>query len=190
MSGKENAEEIELKRTTIHDDVIVFERLYDRYGSTLEWFLSHYDNHGMLPEDFIQEVFTRFWQQRKNFQNQSRFQAYLFGIARLTVKEEMRRSRKVPTSDLDENMGIDRDSHNDLSQPEEDLFVKELRGILDRVRASWTMKEFQALEISHDDVPPHEASQILGCSHEAYRSRLKRARKRSQELINPALIGE
>jgi len=178
-----------LMRKLTEDDHDAFERLYDKYGSIIEQILENYNNHNMPPEDLIQEVFTRLWQQRMNFRGESRFLTYLYGIAKHTVSEEIRRSRKIVKRDLRARSDGNMCSYNDLSQPEVELFVQELRIILNEARAKLTAKERQALEVFHvGDVPLSQASHKLGCSHEALRSRLKRARKRSRELLDPDLM--
>ena len=161
-----------------------FERLYNKYGPILEQILAGYHHHPMSSEDFIQEVFTRLWQQRRNFRGESRFLTYLYGIAKHTVNEEIKRSGKMMARCLKEEMCVDRDSHHDLSQPEAEFFLKELTVVFDDARAKLSKRERQVLDISQaGDVPAREASQMMGCSHEAFRSRLRRARKRSQEFL-------
>jgi RNA polymerase sigma-70 factor (ECF subfamily) len=184
-------ESIRLMRKITEDDPEAFERLYDKYGSLLEQILAGYDNHHMSTEDFIQEVFTRLWQQRKNFRGQSHILTYLLGIARNTVNEEIRRSGKMTVRNLKEEMYTNMDSHHDLTQPEAELFLKELTTVLEKIRACLTAKQRQALDISQkSDGPLCQVSKRLCCSHEAFRSRLKRARKRSQELLAAILQDE
>ncbi|MFC1636011.1 RNA polymerase sigma factor [Planctomycetota bacterium] len=184
-------EATKLMRKIAKNDVDAFERLYRKYGSILEQILAGYDNHNMSPEDFVQEVFTRLWQQRMNFRRQSRFLTYLYGIAKHTANEEIRRSRKIAQIDLKACKDINKNTCNGLSEPETELFLKELTAALEKVRASLTIKERQALEVSQaSDVSLRKVSGKVDCSHEALRSRLKRARKRSQELLGPILGSE
>ncbi|UCF04060.1 MAG: sigma-70 family RNA polymerase sigma factor [bacterium] len=178
-------------RKITENDPEAFERLYDKYGSILEQILDRYHHHHMSSEDFIQEVFTRLWQQRMNFRGQSRFLTYLYGIAKHTVNEEVRRSHKIVKRDLKARMDINQNTCKGLSEPETALFLEELTIALEKVRASLTIKERQAMDVSQDnDVPLRKVSRTVGCSHEALRSRLKRARKRLQELLRPILEKE
>lgn len=184
-------EDSRLMQKLMKGNLDAFNRLFDKYGSVLEHILANYANHNILPEDFIQEVFTRLWEKRMNFRGQSRFFTYLYGIAKHTLSEEMRQPRNITTRDLHENIASERHSYDDLSQPEIELSLKELKAVIDDVKGRLTIKERQALEISYvDDIPIYQASKMLGCSHEAFKSRLKRARKRAREIINPALLNK
>lgn len=192
MSGKDKAKEIQLTGGSIHDDIKAFEHLYGKLRPVLEQILESYDNHGMSPDDFIQEVFTRLWQSRMSFRGESRYFTYLYGIAKNTVNEEIRRSRKIRTKELKGRKAINKNTCRGLSEPENVLFTKELMIVLEKARmAKLTSKERQAMELSQvNDASLTEISQIAGCSREAFKSRLKRARKRSNKLIDPDLIIE
>ena len=76
------------------------------------------------------------------------------------------------------------DSDDVMSQPETELYIKELTTVLKEVRAKLTAKQQQALELSQAiDTSLHKTSQKLSCTPEALRCRLMRARKRSRELL-------
>ncbi|OHB75418.1 MAG: hypothetical protein A2Z25_15025 [Planctomycetes bacterium RBG_16_55_9] len=179
----------ELMQEITADDPDAFRKLYLKYSSLLKQILSVYHCHHISSEDFVQEVFTRLWQQRMNFRGESCLYTYLHAIAKHIVNEESRRSKKLTQKDLKERSEDHPCSYNDLSGPEAEFFVKELRVILKKARARLTARERQALDVSQaGEVPLSRASRELGCSHEALRSRLKRARKRSQELLDPDLM--
>ena len=83
---------------------------------------------------------------------------------------------------LEELARITLDSNDSLSQPEVEFYLKELKAVLKEAKDKLTAKQRQVLELSQA-TSLHEASQKLGCSPEALRCRLKRARKRSRELL-------
>jgi|GEM_PF-1326123 len=173
------------------NDADAFERLYNMYGSFLEHILACSGNQNMSSEDFVQEVFTRLWEQRMKFRRQSRFLTYLYGIARHTVNEEIRRSRKIVKRDLNARMDINKSICDGLSQPETAFFLKELRAALEKGQAGLTTNERQALDVFQaSDVSLREVSLKVGCSHDALRTRLKRARERLYELLGPVLKGK
>ena len=191
-TGKvQNADDTKLMRMTVNGDNKAFELIYYKFCPVLKKILANNDDKHMSSDDLIQEVFTRLWQQRKNFRGESCFFTYLLGIARHTVKEKIRQSRKISKMHLDIRTDIKRNSQNGLSQPEAELFYKEFVITLQEVISKLTAKEQQALMVSqYPDVPSHKASQKLGCSQKALRSRLKRARKRSQVLLADVLSDE
>lgn len=179
----------ELMRKVSDGDVDAFDRLYDQFGPVLRRVFANCDDRHMSSDDFIQEVFTRLWQQRKNYRGTSRFLTYLLGIARYTLNEKMRQSYKMARMGYLEGLtGFTVDSHDSLSQPEAELYGKELTAALKEAKAKLTAKQRQVLELSQaTKVSLHKASRKLGCSPQALRCRLKRARKRSRLLLAPIL---
>ena len=182
-------EAAELMRKVANGDVDAFDRLYDEFCPILRRLFAKCGHRHMSLDDFIQEVFTRLWQQRKNYRGTSCFLTYLLGIARYTLNEKMRQSYKMARmGNLEELASFTLDSHDDLSQPEAKFYLKELAAALKEAKAKLTAKQRQVLELSQaTGTSLHKASQKLGCSPEALRCRLKRARKRSRELLAPIL---
>ncbi len=69
--------------------------------------------------------------------------------------------------------------------------LKELAAAIERAKATLTTEQRQALEASQAiDIPLSKALEELGCSHGAFKKRLKRARKRLSELLVPFLDDE
>ena len=183
-------EAAELMRKVANGDIEAFERIYSKFCPILRSFLADYNSHYISSDDFIQEVFTRLWQRRKSFRGESIFLTYLLGIAKHTLNEKMRQYHKmVRIKKLKQVTRFNVDSNGDgLSQPEAEFYLNELNVTLERIRALLTAEQRQALEVSQTvDVSLAEASQKLGCSRETFRCRLKRARKRTRELLAPIL---
>lgn len=185
-------EATELMRKVANGNVDAFDRLYNEFCPILRRLFAKCDHRYMSLDDFIQEVFTRLWQQRKNYRGTSCFLTYLLGIARYTLNEKMRQSYKMARmGNLEELASFSLDSHDDLSQPEAKLYIKELTAALKEAKAKLTAKQRQVLELSQaTETSLNKASQKLGCSPEALRCRLKRARKRSRELLASILERE
>ncbi|MCP4257044.1 MAG: sigma-70 family RNA polymerase sigma factor, partial [Planctomycetes bacterium] len=88
-------EAAELMRKVANGDVDAFDRLYDEFSPILRRLFATCVHRHMSLDDFIQEVFTRLWQQRKNYRGTSCFLTYLLSIARYTLNEKMRLSYKM-----------------------------------------------------------------------------------------------
>lgn len=180
-----------LMRRVTNGDIDAFECLFDEFGPVLRRIFINYDLYSMSLDDLVQEIFTRLWQQRKNYRGTSCFLTYLLGIARYTLKEEMRQSYKINMARieyLEELTNFTLDSRDSLSQPEATFYLKELTAALKEAKNKLTAKQQQVLELSQAPVTSlHKASQKIGCSPNALRCRLKRARKRSRELLAPIL---
>jgi RNA polymerase sigma-70 factor (ECF subfamily) len=171
-------------------DIEAFERLHQRYAPLLKQFFVIRGVGRNSADDLVQKIFTHLWQQRKNFRGVSSFEAYLFGIARNTLYNEIRRSRtitgisskKLPKFYLDTGK---------MSQPEAEFYFQELTDALEAAKDKLTDEQLQALEAAHDpDVDFHKVLGELGCSKEAYKSHLKRARKRLMEFLAPLFTDE
>lgn len=180
-----------LMRKVANGDTEAFACLYHKFCPILRYFFAGCDDNHTSSDDLIQEVFTRLWQRRLNFQGKSRFLNYLLGIARHTVSEQKRQSRRIAVRDSQKHTGVTGDSYDGLSQPEAEFCLHELSAALEEAITKLTAKERQALELYQSkDVLFYKASRKSGCSQDALRSRLKRARKRLQELLPPALENE
>ena len=180
-----------LMRRVTNGDIDAFDRLYNEFSPILRRLFARCDHRHMSLDDFIQEVFTRLWQQRRNYRGTSCFLTYLLGIARYTLNEKLRQSYRLNmkrVENLEELAPFTLDSHDSLSQPEAKFYLKELAAALKAAKDKLTVKQRQVLELSQaTETSLHEASKKLGCSPDALRCRLKRARKRSRELLAPIL---
>lgn len=181
-------ENTRLMQKVSDEDAEAFNCLYRKFSPVLRRFLANWDGHYVSADDLIQKIFTRLWEQRKNFRAESSFQTYLFSIARYTLNEEERQLRRFAKINLKKHSGFDLDSCNGLSQPESEFYLNELAAAFEEAKSRLTNEQRQALELFHaTDIPFCEASKMLGCSHEALKSRLKRARKQLRELLAPIL---
>ena len=180
-----------LMRRVTNGDIDAFDRLYNEFSPILRRLFARCDHRHMSLDDFIQEVFTRLWQQRRNYRGTSCFLTYLLGIARYTLNEKLRQSYKMNMARVEYLKmleGFTLGSHDSLSQPEAKFYLKELEAALKAAKDKLTAKQRQVLELSQaTETSLHEASKKLGCSPDALRCRLKRARKRSRKLLAPIL---
>lgn len=182
----------ELMRKVANGDHDAFESLYDEFCPVLRRLFAKCCGRHISLDDFTQEVFTRLWQQRKNYRGTSCFLTYLLGVARYTLNEMMRQCCKMERLEKLEGLASSiLNSHDSLSQPEAEFFLKEVTAALGDARAKLTAKQRQVLQLSQTiETSLHEASEKLGCSPEALRCRLMRARKRSRELLGCILEGQ
>ena len=144
-----------------------------------------------LADDLVQKIFIRLWQQRKNYRLGSSFEAYLYSIARNTLYDEILRSHRINAKSLKKQLKFEADTHNILSQPEAELYFQELTEAFEAAKAKLTDQQYRTLEASQTrDVPLVKVLKELGCSKEAYKKRLKRARKQIKDDLKPFLTDE
>jgi RNA polymerase sigma-70 factor (ECF subfamily) len=177
-------ENVVLMQKVADDDAEAFNCLYHKFSPVLRRLLANWNGHYTSADDLIQKIFTRLWEQRKNFRAESSFQTYLFSIARYTLNEEKRQFYRIVKIHLKKHSMFDSGSCNGLSQPEAEFHLNELAAAFEKVKSKLTDEQRQALELFHAiDIPFYKASKMVGCSLKALESRLYRARKRSLELL-------
>ena len=172
-------------------DFEAFARLYDRFAPTLMHLFVRRGADLTLAEDLTQKVFVCLWERRKNFRAESSFETYLFSIAKHALIKEIRESRKVAEIGLKGHPKLKQDSHSGLSEPELELYLRELAAAVRQARAKLTFEQRNALEAFQAvDTPLDKVLEELGCSYAAFKKRLKRARKRMRDMLAPFLNDE
>jgi len=186
-----NDEDIILMRRVANGDIEAFDHLYRKFYPLLKSSFADCTDNIISSEDLIQEVFTRLWQQRSNFREESSFVTYLRGIARYVYSERLRQYRRLVEANFKKHMDLTTDSYHDLSQPEAEFYRNELTAVLERIQTKLTSEQQQALRISQAmDVSMADESLKHGCSYNAMRCRLKRVRKRFAALLASFLEDE
>jgi len=172
-------------------DSEAFVCLYDRFAPTLMHLFVRRGADLTLAEDLTQKVFVCLWERRKNFRAESSFETYLFSIAKHALNKEIRESRKVAETGLKGHPKLNEGSQRGLSEPELEIYLKELAAAVQRAKAKLTLEQRQALAVSQSRrISFSTVAQKLGCSQEGLKSHLKRARRRMRELLAPILDDE
>ncbi len=172
-------------------DYEAFDRLFQRLAPLLMHLFVKWGVDLNSAEDLVQKIFAHLWEQRKRFRLEYSFEAYLYSIARNTLYEEIRQSHKIAKTRSKKQTVSDEDIYKTFSQPEAELYLQELIEALEAAKAKLTDKQLQALEFSHEpNIDLHKVLEEFGWSVEAYKSHLKRARKRLRELLAPFFTDE
>lgn len=74
-------------------NIAAFKALYYRYYESLHAFIWLRTHSTELAQDFIQEVFTRLWQNRENLNPENSVKAYLYQIANNLVIDHYRKKK-------------------------------------------------------------------------------------------------
>ena len=153
--------------------------LFERHHRALYGFLFHMTYRREASEDMVQNVFYKMLKYRNTFTGQGEFVAWMFQIARNTLKDEAKKgSNKIqqyPVDTLEEQIGggISADGHLEKKQ-EKAALHKAMAGLSDDHREVLTLSRLQELKY-------HEVGQILGITEVAAKTRAFRA---MQELKN------
>jgi len=177
-----------LMRKASDDDIRAFKRLYQKYAPLLMKFLIVRGADRNSAEDLVQKIFTCLWERRESLRGAS-FEAYLFGIARHILSKEIRQSHKITEIISKKKPVSDEGTYKSLSQPEAELYFKELTKALEAAKAKLTDEQIQALEVALEpDIDLDKKLEELGWSKEAYKGHLKRARKSVREDLTPIFL--
>lgn len=171
----------ELMRRIAGGDREAFVCLYGRFGPKLRELFTGSSVNSHLCEDLVQKIFTDLWERRTEYREQLSFEAYLFAVARNTLNKELRVARRLAGMDLPSHPDYPGDSYHSLSEPEAELYLKEIAGAIGEARCKLTRGQRQALDafLAGDN-----------CSREPQKSQLKRARKRMRRLLASFLDDE
>ena len=117
-------ENVRLMRKAADGDIEAFKRLHQRFAPVLKQFFVIRGVKDNSADDLVQKIFTDIWQQRKSYRVESSFDAYLYSIARNTLYQEIRRSRRINGKSLKKRPKFEADTHKMLSQPEAELYFQ------------------------------------------------------------------
>ena len=138
-----------------------------------------------LAEDVVIETFTTVWSRRDVLPRAADEQrAWVFGVARLTLKAAARRARRAGSV-------VPEQAHeaSGTAADHADLVVG--RDRVDRLLAALPPREREAMELAvWAGLTPTQAAQVLGCSVTALTTRLARARRRLDALLGAEASAE
>ncbi len=153
--------------------------LFERHHRALYGFLFHMTYQREASEDMVQNVFYKMLKYRNTFTGQGEFIAWMFQIARNTLKDLGKKNKynvqQYPAEEMAEHIGggTSADEHLEKKQEKATLY-KAMASLSDDHREVLTLSRLQELKY-------HEVGQILGITEVAAKTRAFRA---MQELKN------
>jgi RNA polymerase sigma-70 factor (ECF subfamily) len=153
--------------------------LFERHHRALYGFLFHMTYQREASEDMVQNVFYKMLKYRDSFTGHGEFVAWMFQIARNTLKDLGKKNKykvqQYPAEEMAEQIsgGISADEHLEKKQEKATLY-QAMTGLSDDHREVLTLSRLQELKY-------HEVGQILGITEVAAKTRAFRA---MQELKN------
>jgi RNA polymerase sigma factor (sigma-70 family) len=153
--------------------------LFERHHRALYGFLFHMTYQREASEDMVQNVFYKMLKYRNTFTGQGEFVAWMFQVARNTMKDQFKKNKykaqEYPAEEMAEHIGggTSADEHLEKKQEKATLY-KAMANLSDDHREVLTLSRLQELKY-------HEVGQILGITEVAAKTRAFRA---MQELKN------
>ncbi|MHC4155723.1 MAG: RNA polymerase sigma factor [Planctomycetota bacterium] len=163
-------------------DPAAFAELYEQYLPAITAYLRRTNDNRISSEDLAQEVFARIWQGRKRFRRDSNFATYAISIAKNVLREEQRSRRQKGSGH--ENTERASDIPSAAVGPLAVLAYWELLDATEQVKSALSEKQRQALELMiSSDISAKKAAEQVGCSYDAFRQRLRDARRHLAQML-------
>jgi RNA polymerase sigma-70 factor (ECF subfamily) len=166
-----------------------FNLLYERYFPRVYSFAYLRLRNRADTEEVVQDVFTAVFRSIDAYQGQSSLLAWIYGIAKNTVNNHIRRAKAQEQRIERAEAGLLRSSHSISScTPEEHLSLHRCEeAIQERLAllADWHTEVFVLRHF--EDLPIDEIAQRVSRSNDAVRSSLYRVKKMLLESVNPGV---
>ncbi len=148
-----------------------YSALVEKYQPRLQIFCAQMLSSKEAGRDASQETFIKAFQSLKTFRADSSFAAWLFQIGRNHCIDLLRKNKRRPQSEYDEDRGYHHSNKTNFDSKIEakDLTAKILRLLPEKYRELILLKESQ-------DLTYEEIAKITSSSLESVKGRLKRAR--------------
>jgi RNA polymerase sigma-70 factor (ECF subfamily) len=177
-------EDIRLMIRARNGDRSAYDRIYHRYFAIVTSFVARRQGHSEGCEDLAQEVFTRVWCRRTQYQPLGPVKNYLLGVAANVVRESQTRGHGPVCVDIEGLEGlVDASRVSPLSHAESAEQLQTMRELMARL----SVRQRQALELVYlVGLEPREAARQLGCSVKALHVHLYKARRKLRQLARPS----
>jgi RNA polymerase sigma-70 factor (ECF subfamily) len=175
-------------------DRVAFEILMRKYYPRILNFVYRFLDNRQLSEDLTQDVFLKVYKSARRYRPRSKFQTWLYTIAKNTCLNELRRNRRQMAS-LDEPTPFDeRMQKKEISDPHADpagdFFQKEKKALIQA--AINELPENQRIAVilrRYENFSYVEIATTLNVTDKAVKSLLSRAkvnlRKKLAGIVNP-----
>lgn len=171
-------------------DIDLFSVLYDRYANKVYRKCISITRDASISQDLCHDILVKAFLNLSKFQHKSRFSTWLYSISYNYIIDYVRKKKKLPTTDIEENEAIQLESPGDEGKQEKILFeiqLDRLGELLDEIppdeKALILMKYQDLMSVS-------DIESVLGLSTSAVKMRLKRARDRIKILYKEKFPNE
>jgi RNA polymerase sigma-70 factor (ECF subfamily) len=191
---QENSEEDrDLVRQCQEGDQSAFEKLVLKYQQTLFKIVCHSMGRRTDVEDVAQKILTKIYFSLNAFDNTRSFFPWMYRIAVNQCFDEMRRIRRrrlltFSELNLEETECIEHLLRKEVPEEPPVENQKELQDLLHKMIERLPEKQRRALILRDlENVPYDKVAEILGCSEQAARLKVFRARTRLRTLVCKSL---
>ena len=187
LTTREDREIVAGIRSASEED---FNLLYERYFQRVYSFAYTRLRNRADTEEVVQETFTVVFRSIDAYRGQSSLLSWIYGIAKNTVNNHVRRARAYEARIERAEIELQRGSHSLAScTPEENLSLRRCaEAVHDRLAsvAGWHAEVFLLRHV--ENLPINEIARRMSRSNDAVRSSLYRVKRMLVEAIDPTLL--
>lgn len=165
-------EDLSLVERFLHGDAHAFNHLYEKYYDRVlaiarGVLLNHEE-----ALDAVQEIFTLVYRHLPRFDRRARFSTWLFRIA---VNRSIQQARKLKPRARETHLMEAVEAPTTMEEPTDPMINEALRALPPNDRAMLTLFYWEELQLG-------EIAESMGCSPNAAKTRLYRARERFRQV--------
>jgi RNA polymerase sigma factor (sigma-70 family) len=154
-----------------------FETLYNRYVDKVYRQCLSMTKDSEKAEDFTHDIFIKVFDKLDAFQQRSSFSTWLSSIAYNYCADQIRLSKRLPTTALHNQL------EQNLAESQEVTIQEEAMQLVKRALESLSAKEQTLLRLKYEDgISIEELAQMYKLKTSAVKMRLKRSKARIQEF--------
>lgn len=167
-----------------------FEKLMERNYRRIYNFIYRFVGQEETAEDLAQEVFIKIYKSASSYRPQAKFQTWAYQIARNISLNELRRLKKPVVSleetfETEEGPVVRQIADHNIPSPFEQISDKEKADIIKEAIESLPENQRMAVILRrYDGMPYEEIAKAMGCSLEAVKSLLNRAKENLKEKLS------
>lgn len=160
-----------------------FETLYNRYVNKVYRRCLSLTKDSVKAEDFTHDIFLRVYGNLSNFKGNSAFSTWLYSISYNYCMDQLRRSKRDPTSSIDSYHDY---QWADTSDPEN---MEGQLQLLANVMSAISPEESRMLRLKYEDgLDIKEIASQLNLKDSAVKMRLKRTRDKIKRMYHESVI--
>jgi RNA polymerase sigma-70 factor (ECF subfamily) len=167
-------------------DVKAFETLVERYQKSLYNFALRMLGSEEDASDMTQEIFLRVYKSAPNYEVKAKFATWIFRIAKNLCLNFIRDKKNTPLpSNFDNETEFEIPDSNITNNPLRTVEAKEMsRRVAQAVHKLPESLKITVILCKYHEMPYEEAAEIMGCTVNALKIRIHRARKLLAEYLN------
>jgi RNA polymerase sigma-70 factor, ECF subfamily len=171
-------------------DIASYQRIYEAFSRRILNFIFRMVNSPEEAEDLMQETFVAVYQKLRTLKDRSKFEPWLYRIARNFVyqKYRARMPQSVSTDAMDEEGRLETELVDERKNPDEAFQTQELENVISKVITNLPEKYREVFVLSAlQNLSYQEIADIVGHSLPSVKTDIHRARMEVRRIVKEYL---